>query len=573
MLRLMRIQIEQISPEVGAIDKNLALLRGYLTADADIILFPELCISGYPPEDLVLLPAFQEACRDAVLSLAAETKQGGAALMVGAPWAEDGKIYNATFLLADGGIAHRQYKHALPNYGVFDEARLFSAGALPKPFQFRNETFGLLICEDLWDQTVPVSLAGSSLVFSINASPYEVNKTALRRQRARHAAAQTGAPLIYVNQLCGQDDLVFDGGSFVLNAAGEEILTLPHFEVGSAVLAFSNSSLNVVPEHPMERGSGLRSPAGAQDRNDSAPPPETAIAVSDSLTNGELSYIYQAMMLALSAYVEKNHFPGVLIGLSGGIDSALSAAIAVDALGAERVQTVMLPSEFTSQESLEDAARCAEMLGCLYDIIPIDSARAAVTQELLPFFEGTKPGLAEENIQSRLRGLLLMALSNKYGKMVLSTGNKSEMAVGYATLYGDMCGGYNVLKDVYKSTVFELARWRNAHIPPAAKGGNAMAMPERVITKPPSAELRHDQKDEDSLPPYPVLDEILRHFIEGQMRPRDIIAKGFDEAAVRHIVQLVHRAEYKRRQSPPGVKIGTRPFSRDRRFPITNGFF
>jgi NAD+ synthase len=549
MTDTIRIAIAQINLHLGAIDKNVAAIRAARAQGArlgaDLVVTPELSISGYPPEDLVLKPAFVAACEAAADELAADTADGGPGLIIGTPWRDGAKLYNAAFLLEGGKITARRAKVELPNYGVFDEKRVFDAGPTPSPINFRGFRLGLMICEDWWLPEVSAALAkaGAEMLLSINGSPFEDGKQNRRVQLAMQRVVETGLPYVFAAMVCGQDEVVFDGASFILNADRSLAVQMPYFAEAVVLTEWTRTAKGLVcTPQPL--------------------PPEPE----------RLALIYQAMMLGLRDYVNKNSFPGVVLGLSGGIDSAISAAVAADALGPERVRAVMLPSPYTSTDSLEDAEACAQMLGIPYETIPISGAMAAFEAALAPAFAGREPDITEENIQSRSRGLILMALSNKFGPMLLTTGNKSEMSVGYATLYGDMCGGYSVLKDIYKMTVFELSRWRNAHHPEGAKTKPGLAMPERIITKPPSAELRPNQTDQDSLPPYEVLDAILAHLIEGEKSPDEIVAEGFDRRTVLKVQKLLDRAEYKRRQAPPGVKITSRAFGRDRRYPLTNGF-
>ena len=545
----LKIAIAQINPTVGDIAGNADRIRVARAEaagqGADLVVFSELALVGYPPEDLMLKPAFQEEAEQAASALAGETADGGPALLLGSSWREDGKLYNAALLLDGGEIAAKRFKHDLPNYGVFDELRIFDPGPLPGPMNFRGVRLGVMVCEDMWAGDVSECLAetGSEILVVINGSPFEAEKFDVRTNLAVARVTEAGLPLIYVNQIGGQDELVFDGISFVLNADGALATRLPAWREAISVTDWS-------------RGDHGWTCAEAE----KASYPES------------LESIYQAMMLGLRDYVNKNRFPGVVLGLSGGIDSAISAAVAVDALGAERVHCVMMPYRFTSQESLDDAAACAEALGVNYDIIAIEPAVTAFDGMLAPAFDDLARDTTEENVQSRVRGLTLMALSNKFGNMVLTTGNKSEMSVGYATLYGDMCGGYSVIKDVYKTTVFALCRWRNDNVPDGALGPAQTVIPPNIITKPPTAELREDQKDEDSLPPYEALDDILSCLVESEMAFEDIVARGHEPATVRRIEHLLYIAEYKRRQAPPGVKIGARNFGRDRRYPLTNGF-
>ncbi|HWU56142.1 MAG TPA: NAD+ synthase [Rhizomicrobium sp.] len=543
-----RIALAQLNPVVGDIAGNLKRARAARSraAGADVILFSELFIVGYSPEDLVLKPALQEEARAAVEALARDTEDGGPAVLMGAPWVEGGKLYNAMLLLEGGRIAGKRFKVDLPNYGVFDEKRVFAAGPAPRPLTLGGVQLGVPICEDIWKPEVTAALAdtGAQILCVPNGSPFEAGKEDVRLELARSRVAESGLPLIYLNQLGGQDEVVYDGASFVLNADGEIAVALPGWEERVTVTEWQRDESGKWRCAPGEK-------FVAEDRS---------------------SQVYHAMMLALRDYVNKNRFPGVVLGLSGGIDSALSAAVAVDALGAGRVRCVMLPSRYTSRESLEDADACARLLGVAYETIEIERAVKAMGESLAPAFAGSQNDTAEENIQSRLRGVILMAISNKFGPMVLTTGNKSEMSVGYATLYGDMCGGYNVLKDIYKTEVFRLSHWRNASSPAGALGPRGRVIPERIIEKPPTAELRANQTDQDSLPPYDVLDGILECLVERECSFEDTVARGYDPATVKRVEHLLYVSEYKRRQAPPGVKISSRNFGRDRRYPITNAF-
>jgi len=545
----LRIALAQMNPVMGDIPGNSRLIIAARAAaaarNADLLMLPELALIGYPPEDLVLRPAVQQACEQAVRELALETSDGGPGILLTAPWSEGGRLHNAAILLERGEIAGMRYKHDLPNYGVFDEKRVFAAGPLPGPIVFRGVRLGVLICEDMWTPDVAECLAetGAEILLVPNGSPYEEGKWDARLSLAMARVVETGLPLVYLNRTGGQDELVFDGGSFVVNTDHSLALRQPEFATDLALTTW-------------RRGSG----GWVCDQGTVARPLD------------RLPAIYQAMMLGLRDYVDRNRFPGVVLGLSGGIDSALSAAVAVDALGADRVRCVMLPSRFTSQLSLDDAAACARALGCAYETIPIEPAVAAFGGMLAPAFADRAPDITEENLQSRVRGVTLMALSNKFGHMVLTTGNKSEMSVGYATLYGDMCGGYSVLKDVYKLTVFELSRWRNTARPAGALGPDGEVIPDSIIRRPPTAELRENQLDQDSLPPYEQLDAILEMLVEREMSVPEIVASGQPLEVVRRIQHLLYIAEYKRRQSPPGVKITARNFGRDRRYPITNAF-
>ncbi|MDP7427137.1 MAG: NAD+ synthase [Alphaproteobacteria bacterium] len=549
MTEALTIALAQLNPTVGDLEGNVELVRAARQAaaaeGADLVVAPELVVSGYPPEDLVLKPAFQDRIEALVGDLAAETGDGGPALLLGTPWRREGRLYNAAVLLDGGKVAALSLKTDLPNYGVFDEKRVFSVGPQPQPVAFRGVSLGVLICEDVWTQAPVDALtaAGAEILVVLNGSPFEAAKFSERVGLMAERIQGNGRPLIYVNQVGGQDELVFDGASFVLNGDGARAVQAPAWQ--STVVATA-----------WQRGQGgWHCAEGAIEE-----PPEG------------LESVYQAMVAGLRDYVDKNGFPGVVLGLSGGIDSALSAAVAADALGPGRVRCIMLPSVYTSEESLIDAAECARLMGARLEEIPIVPGVAALHDMLTAAFAGRAPDITEENIQARLRGLVLMALSNKFGDMVLTTGNKSEMSVGYATLYGDMCGGYSVLKDVYKTMVFALSRWRNQHHPAGGLGPQGRVIPERIITKPPSAELRPDQTDQDSLPEYEALDDILGCLIEAEMALPEIVARGHDEATVRRIEHLLYIAEYKRRQSPPGVKITRRNFGRDRRYPITNRF-
>jgi NAD+ synthase len=543
------IALAQLNPTVGDIDGNAGLVREAraraAAMGADLLVASELVVPGYPPEDLVFRPSFQEAAVRAIEALASETADGGPALLIGSLWREEGKIYNAALLLDGGKVQSVRLKHDLPNYGVFDEKRVFAAGPLPGPVNFRGVRLGVMVCEDMWTPDVAECLdeSGAEMLVVLNGSPYALDKWDERLNLAVARVGEAGLPLIYVNQVGGQDELVFDGGSFVLNADRRLRARCPDWT--ESVLATE-----------WQRGSDGWSCAEAH-----------SVAPEDSLAS-----IYSAMMLGLRDYVTKNRFPGVLIGMSGGIDSALTAAVAVDALGPDAVHCVMMPSPYTSVESLEDAAAAAEALGCRLDEINIGPAMDAFDVMLQPAFDNLPPDTTEENIQARSRGVILMALSNKTGAMVVSTGNKSEMSVGYATLYGDMCGGFSVLKDVYKMAVFELSRWRNANVPANAKGPAGEVIPERIITKPPSAELKPDQTDQDTLPPYAELDAILQSLVEKDLGVTATAEAGHDRALVQRIWRMLLIAEYKRRQAPPGVKITQRSFGRDRRYPITDAF-
>ena len=547
------IALAQINPTVGDVDGNIELIKkarkAASIAGADIVIAGELTVSGYPPEDLVLKPAFMDCIEEKLIALASKTADGGPALIVGAPWRQDGKLFNAVMLLDKGEIITIRYKNLLPTYGVFDEDRVFERGPMPGPISFNGVRLGVMICEDMWEPDVTECLdeSGAEILIVINGSPFEVDKSDRRLNLAVARVTETGLPLAYINLVGGQDELVFDGGSFVLNADRQLQVQMPAFVEGLFVSEWIKSD---------EGWSCLKGDI------------EPALEAKEQA----LMSIYHAMVLGLRDYVNKNHFPGIILGLSGGIDSGLSAAVAVDAIGADRVHCIMMPSPYTSNESLEDAAEQATLLGITYDTVPINDAMQAFEAMLAPIFGNTEPDTTEENIQARARGLIVMAISNKRGFMPLTTGNKSEMSVGYATLYGDMCGGYSVLKDVYKTTVFSVSNWRNKNLVPGFMGPQGLVIPDRIINKRPSAELKPDQFDDDSLPTYDVLDDILISLIEGESAVDDIVAKGHDPDTVRRVWHMLDRAEYKRRQAPPGVKISSRAFGRDRRYPITNGF-
>ena len=552
------IAIAQINPTLGDMAGNAALIERVRAEaaekGADLVITAETSVTGYPAEDLVLKPQFLAEARAAVEGMAEATADGGPALLVGAPWREEGAeagplrhhVYNAALLLDGGAIAAIRFKHELPNYSVFDEKRVFKAGPLPGPVNFRGLRLGVMICEDMWTPEVPECLAesGAEILVVTNGSPYEADKADARINLAVARVTENRLPLVYVNQVGGQDELVFDGASFVLDTDCTLRAQLPAFEEKLVVTRWRRGADDLWACAEAEKT-----------------PPEAG-----------MDPVYRALLLGLRDYVDKNRFPGVVIGLSGGIDSALSAVIAADALGPARVRCVMMPSPYTSRASLEDAAETAALLGVTLDEVGIVPAMDAFEAMLQPLFDGMAPDVTEENLQARARGLTLMAISNKLGHMVLSTGNKSEMSVGYATLYGDMCGGYNVLKDVYKTAVYRLSRWRNQAVPKGGLGPAGRVIPERVLTKAPSAELKPDQRDQDSLPPYEVLDDILACLIEGEMGVEEIAARGHPRETVNRVWRMVESAEYKRRQAPPGVKITTRAFGRDRRYPITNAF-
>ena len=540
----LKIALAQMNQRVGDLEGNAAAMLEMRrrAKDADLLVCPELQLVGYPPEDLVLKPEFVRRAHECTDDLVAATIEPGPAMLIGTIINEGGSIYNA-FILADGGrVLGRTLKHELPNYGTFDEKRIFTPGPLPEPMEFKGVKIGVPICEDIWREAVCAHLVetGAEILLVPNGSPYELDKDETRDRLARSRALQTSLPLAYLNRVGGQDEIVFDGSSFIVHPDGERVVQMCDWDEALLVTDWERT------------GEGWRCTTRETHELDAFP-----------------EDVYRAMMTGLHDYVQRNGFPGVILGLSGGIDSALSAAVAVDALGREKVRGVMLPSKYPSVESLEDARACARLLGCRHDVVSIAPGVEGI-DEMLPQLTG----LAAENVQARLRMVALMALSNSGGQMLLTTGNKSEMSVGYATLYGDMAGGYSVLKDAYKTTVFALSRWRNANKPKGALGPDGPVMPERVITKPPSAELRPDQKDEDSLPPYSVLDRILEGLVDKEMSVLEVAnATGEDAALVADIESKLLRAEYKRRQAPPGVKIGSRNFGRDRRYPISNFFY
>lgn len=545
-----RIAVVQANPRLGDIAGNVALARTcYRQAaeqNADLVLFSELFISGYPPEDLVLKPAFMKACKAALHELAAETAGEGPAMLIGVPWEQDHQRYNAVAYVDGGKVEALRFKVDLPNYGVFDEKRVFHTGPLPGPINFRGVRIGVPICEDAWGDEVCECLAetGAELLLVPNGSPYNRGKAEKRLQIMVQRVVETNLPLIYCNQLGGQDEVVFDGASFALNADRVLAMQMPQLDaaigyvectrMGDGTWKLDSADMKHLPE---------------RDEAD-----------------------WKACVMGLRDYVEKNGFKGVVLGLSGGIDSAICAAMAVDALGAERVHCVMLPYRYTSEESLADAKACAEALRVRYDIVPIAEPVEGFHSALAPMFEGSAPGITEENLQSRTRGTILMAISNKFGAMVVTTGNKSEMSVGYATLYGDMNGGYNPIKDLYKTEVYRLSAWRNSQRPSGCLGPEGEIIPRNIITKAPTAELRENQTDQDSLPEYDVLDDILTCLVEEEMSVDAIAARGHDVETIHRIENLLYIAEYKRRQAAPGVKVTQKNFGRDRRYPITNRF-
>jgi NAD+ synthetase len=560
MANLVKIAIAQINCVVGDLAGNAArILRcceDARVAGAKLLLTPELALCGYPPEDLLLRDGFYRDCRNALERLAREVS--GITLVVGHPQRDDGKRYNAASVIRDGRILGTYYKHALPNYTVFDEERYFEPGDSPYVFQVGETRFGLNICEDTWGPLGPLTThpdghdvqlginicadawqalapraareAGAQVLLVLNASPYHMGKQASRHDVMRERVTETGMALVYANLVGGQDELVFDGGSFVLDRRGEKVCQLPLFEEALGFVTFADGE-----------------------------PQAGAIAKPEPVE----AEVYKALCLGVRDYVGKNRFPGVIVGLSGGVDSALTLSIACDALGAERVRAVMMPSQYTAQMSLDDSREIAGNLRVRYDEIPIGPAFEAFLGLLAKEFAGRPVDAAEENLQARIRGTLLMALSNKFGSIVLTTGNKSEMAVGYATLYGDMAGGFAVIKDILKTLVYRLCRYRN---------GIQRVIPERVLTRAPSAELRPNQTDQDSLPPYDVLDAIISAYMENDLSAAEMVAQGFDAENVKRVVEMIHRSEYKRRQAPIGIRITHRGFGKDWRYPITSRY-
>jgi NAD+ synthase len=541
------IALAQLNPTVGDIHGNLGGIRKAraeaAAAGADLVVLPELAVIGYPPEDLVLRPSVIDACHSAIDCLRRDS-QHSPALIATTPWREDGKVYNAAILI-DNGVMVRRFKYDLPNYGVFDEKRVFTAGPMPEPIDFRGTKIGVPVCEDIWSPLVTAQLAAAGAEFFLvpNGSPFESGKFSTRVELARSRAQETGRALAYINRIGGQDELVFDGRSFVVDRDGALVRTMAGWQESIDVSKWTRT------------GDGWQCEAG-----------------SVGLPDEALEDTYHALIVGLRDYVCKNRFPGVVLGLSGGVDSALSAAVAVDALGSDGVLGVRLPSPLTGALSMEEAQHVADGLGIRLLTIPIDGLMTDALETLTPAFANRPPDVTEENLQARIRGLLLMALSNKFGMMLLTTGNKSEMSVGYATLYGDMCGGFSVLKDIYKTDVYRLSRWRNRHKPGLAKGPSGGVIPERTLTRPPTAELRPNQTDQDTLPPYDQLDAILTGLIEEEKSVDELSAAVAPREVVSRVQQMLYTAEYKRRQAPPGVKVSRRNFGRDRRYPITNRF-
>jgi len=533
----MKIAIVQFNPVVGDVVGNanrvIAFCHQAQQKGAAAVVFPELAITGYPPEDLLLRPDFISKVEHELENIANQFPMLN--VILGYPEQDEGGLFNSVAVLHDGKLTANYRKQQLPNYGVFDEKRYFEAGTSPCVVEIQGVKFGITVCEDIWtpDACAQSKNAGAEIIINLNASPFELNKLDKRRKTLRSRAQESGLPIVYVNQVGGQDELVFDGASFVMDETGVVIQSLAPFEETLDLIEF----VKKVRIHP--------------------------VAKKQSSDLSELAGIYNALVLGVTDYVTKNKFSGAVLGLSGGIDSALTLAIAVDALGPDQVEVLLMPSRYTADMSNEDAVKQAKAMGVEYDIVPIEPAVNAFSSMLADTFNGLANDVTEENIQARCRGVLLMAVSNKKRKILLTTGNKSEMSVGYATLYGDMAGGFAPIKDVPKLMVYALAKYRNEIAP---------VIPERVIDRPPSAELAPDQKDEDSLPPYAILDDILARYIEQDESRDDIVASGFDESVVDRVLKLVEQNEYKRRQSPPGIKITSKSFGRERRYPITSGY-
>ena len=544
----LKIVLAQLNPIVGDVKGNIVKLidiRNNLKNEVDIIVVPELYVTGYPIDDLVLRNDFLELVENEIYNLSKLTNDGKAAIILGAPRKEKNTIRNSVFVLDNGEIISFRDKHNLPNSGVFDEQRIFSPGALSGPVKVRDVLIGLPICEDIWTETVIECLCetGAEIILSINASPYSVKKNDQRMSVAVSRVIESKIPLIYLNRVGGQDELVFDGASFCLSHEGKLSVQLKDFQEEVLEINLTKLDNNWICKGKINS------------------------------ISSNLEALYKSLVVSVRDYVQNNGFPGVVLGMSGGIDSALVAAIATDALGPKLVRAVMMPSPYTSKDSLEDAELASSNLGVDYSYLDIKNGMNVIDNILLDF-KGDKvePGITEENIQSRIRGLLLMAISNKYGSMVLATGNKSEYAVGYATLYGDMCGGFAVIKDVWKTDVFRLCEWRNSNKPSEFLGPNGIVIPKRIISKPPSAELREDQKDTDSLPEYDVLDSILKKLVEDNLSLEQIANEGYDVKDVKKISMLLSKSEYKRFQAAPGPKVTEKAFGRDRRYPLTSGF-
>lgn len=547
---MLDILLAQLNPIVGDLDFNRDKILSTVKdapEHTDLIVFPEMILCGYPPEDLVLKPSFIDALENSAAQIIEASNSFKPALILPTPWRKDGTLYNAALVIQNGAIIDTVYKHHLPNYGTFDEIRLFESAPLPAPVAFDGHKLGIMICEDMWFEDVAANLKdkGAEMLIVVNASPYATGKNKTRVELAAKRCTENSLPLIYVNQCGGQDELVFDGASFAMNESGNLIMQADIFTEQTHQMNWAKSAKGhwLCDAEPLER-----------ERHD------------------PLEEIYMALMTGLRDYVDKNGFPGVILGLSGGVDSAMAATLAVDALGADNVQCVMMPSAYTSQESLDDAETVARALNVHLDTISIEDVIKCFDYTLAPHFNKSTPDITFENLQSRARGVILMALSNANNKMVLTAGNKSELAVGYATIYGDMSGGFNVLKDIYKTKLYDLARWRNENKPAHSFGPQAIVISENIMNKAPTAELKPDQTDQDSLPPYEELDDILYGLIEEELSASEIAKRGHEIETVNKVRRMLDRAEYKRRQAPPGTKISKRNFGRDRRYPITNHF-
>ena len=544
----MSVALAQLNPHLGDVlancQKLLQMRERAAAKGADIILTPEMFLAGYPADDLVLRADFMDRIEAAISRLAKATADGGPAIIVGAPCRDKDVLYNSAFILDGGKIVARRDKVNLPNYGVFDDKRHFTPGQLQGPVLLRGMRLGIAVCEDIWfpDLCEMLGETGAEIILSLNASPFENAKTDMRMMHAVSRMTETGLPFVYVNMVGGQDELVFDGSSFALNLGGKIASQMPSFSEGLSLLEVRSQSGTCHLTGQISR------PAAAEED------------------------VWRALTLGVRDYVEKNGFPGVILGLSGGVDSAIVAVLAVDALGPERVRVVMMPSDYTADISLADAEELADNLGLTLETIALRAGMDAFDSMLEASLEGTEMDVTEENIQSRLRGMILMALSNKFGNMVLATGNKSEYAAGYSTLYGDMCGGFAPIKDVWKTEIFKLCEWRNTALPRGVLGPDGEVIPRRIITRPPSAELRPDQQDTDSLPPYDILDAILIALTEEMADTDTIVSRGYEPETVERVSAMLFRTEYKRFQAAPGPKVTPRAFGRDRRLPLTSGF-
>ena len=541
----LNILLAQTNPIVGNIEHNRDLVLDIVSKNknADLIIFTELVLSGYPPEDLVLKSAFQNKVCDAFHEIMDASVESESYIIIGRPWKENEQLYNAAIVLHKGKVFHRHLKNILPNYGVFDEKRIFAAGDESSFFEIKGNKIALFICEEIWDSDTYKKVEGKDcdLVVTINASPFEYQKIIQRENLAIELSKKIDAPVVYVNQVGGQDEIVFDGSSFVADAH-KVLRRLPACESATDLVIFNKDKK------------------------------EFLFSKKIFEEKSEEEILYSNLVLGLRDYIEKNSFPGVVIGISGGIDSAFSACVAVDALGSDKVKGIMMPSKYTSNASVEDATLLGKNLNIEMMSLSIEEAALAYESTLKNVFEGTEQDITEENIQSRIRGMLLMAYSNKFGYMVMTNGNKSEVSVGYSTLYGDMCGGFSVIKDLYKVDVYKLAEWRNDNHPSISLHKKTNVVPVNIISKAPTAELKPNQKDEDSLPPYKILDKILYELVEKESSVTDIVNLGFDEDTVIKVQGLLYNSEYKRRQSAPGVKVSERNFGLDRRYPITNRF-